>query len=84
MNKNLRDSVSNCAFSLNLSKRMVRVLIGEVLERDLDESLRLETYKALERRGLAYWDEGGFEINDDGRRVYELLESAGYVEDYKK
>ena len=79
MNKKFQEHVTSTAFALNLSKRMVRILLHLNGSGPEDERLNLAPYQALQRRGLATFKDGeGFSITKEGRLVAQLVECAGF------
>ena len=79
MNKQFQEHVTSAAFSLNLSKRMINVLLHLNGSGPEDERLNLAPYQALQRRGLASFKEGkGFAITREGQLVAQLVECAGF------
>lgn len=78
-NKQFAEYVRSGAFQLNLSERMVFVLLAECGMGAADERLNIHPYDALRRRGLLAFKHGeGFTPTPAGRKVAELLRIAGY------
>lgn len=82
MNQKFQAYVTQVAFSLTLSKRMVDVILMLELER-IGEIILLShcvpTCYALSRRGLAEYPVlGGPKLTDEGKLVAQLLKKAGY------
>lgn len=79
MNTLFKEHVTATAFSLHLSKRMVKILLHLDGSGPEDDRLNLAPYQALERRGLAQHKQGkGYFISEEGRLVAELVKRAGF------
>ena len=81
MNEQFKNHVTSTAFSLNLSKRMIGILLHLDGVGPEDDRLNLAPYQALQRRGLAkYVPDEGFFITKEGKLVAELVRLAGFAE----
>jgi len=79
----------SAAFRIELSERMVRILLYVAGIGPCDSSLNMQPYQALARRGLIEWrgegmDKHGPYITEAGTKLVELLQMAGYAADDKR
>lgn len=84
-----QEYTSSAAFRLELSPRMIEVLLFAAIGGEPPGNLNLGPYRALERRGLLEWrivngKKEGPRITEAGRLVAQLLEIAGHGEAEKE
>jgi len=86
MNKEFEEYAKSASFRLDLSKRMIIVLLNRTGNGPEDRSLNMGVYLALQRRGLIDWhkDEtgksNGLYVTEAGKLVSKLLLMANYGE----
>lgn len=80
MNKTFEEYTKSSAFRIDLSPRMIGVLLHLTSRGPEDERLNMAPYQALARRGLVYWDSEGCKVTTAGNLVSGLLVEAGYSE----
>lgn len=79
MNKDFNEFVRQGSFTLTLSERMIKILFHLDNKGPDDDRLHIAPYQALNRRGLASFENGkGFTITKEGKLTVELLELAGF------
>lgn len=78
MSNQFAEYVRSGAFRLELSERMIHVLLAMTGKGCEDDRLNLHPYQALERRGLVSRESGKMEVTEAGRHVAEILILAGY------
>lgn len=79
--KEFAEYVRETGFNIQLSNRMIRVLLCLTGTGEPDDRMNLAPYQALLRRGLVDFKKGeGFSPTPEGLLVAELLDLAGYNE----